>query len=85
MNYRSFEDRKRTLEEIKFLFFNTLYRWTATFISLLVISYHDFLVPFALARCVFFFFFFCILLVYMGAPYTFNDILITYKKKLFGA
>jgi len=56
MNYRSFEDRKRTLEEIKFLFFNTLYRWTATFISLLVISYHDFLVPFALARCVFFFF-----------------------------
>jgi hypothetical protein len=57
MNYRSFEDRKRTLEEIKFLFFNTLYRWTATFISLLVISYHDFLVPFALARCVFFFFF----------------------------
>jgi hypothetical protein len=28
MNDRSFEDHKRTLEEIKFLFFNTLYLWT---------------------------------------------------------
>jgi len=31
INDRSFEDRKRTLEEIKFLFFNTVYLWTAFF------------------------------------------------------
>jgi hypothetical protein len=66
MNYRSFEDRKRTLEEIKFLFFNTLYRWTATFISLLVISYIFFLVPFGLGCCFFFFFFFVYFLCTWG-------------------
>jgi hypothetical protein len=43
MNYRSFEDCERTLEEIKSLFFNTLYIWIAVFVSSLVISYHDFL------------------------------------------
>jgi hypothetical protein len=47
MNDRSFEDRGKTLEEIKSLFFNTLYLWTADFVSALVISYHDFLVLFA--------------------------------------
>jgi hypothetical protein len=46
MNYRSFEDCERTLEEIKSLFFNTLYIWIAVFVSSLVISYHDFLVLF---------------------------------------
>jgi hypothetical protein len=46
-NDRSFDDRERTLEEIKSLFFNTKYLWTAAFISPLGISYHDFLFLFA--------------------------------------
>ena len=46
-NNRSYEDRKRTLHEIIYLFFSTLYPWTATSVSPLVISYHDFLVLFA--------------------------------------
>ena len=33
MNDRSFASRKKTLEEIKFLFFKTLYLWTAAFVS----------------------------------------------------
>jgi hypothetical protein len=41
----------RTLRELwrrlKSLFFNTLYPWTSAFVSLLVISYHNFLVLFA--------------------------------------
>jgi hypothetical protein len=36
-----------TLKEIKSLFFNTLSLWTAASVSLLVISYHDFLIIFA--------------------------------------
>jgi hypothetical protein len=43
-NDKSFENRKKTLEKIKSLFFNTLYLWIFAFVSLLVISYHDFLV-----------------------------------------
>jgi hypothetical protein len=39
---RSFEDRKRILEKIKSLFFNTSHLWTAAFVSPFVISYHDF-------------------------------------------
>jgi hypothetical protein len=46
MNDRSFEDRERSLEEIKSLFFNTLYLWTAAFVYPLMISYHDFLILF---------------------------------------
>jgi hypothetical protein len=38
MNYKSFEERERTLEEIKSLFFNTLYLRTTAFVSPLVIS-----------------------------------------------
>lgn len=38
MNDRNFEDRERALEEIKSLFFNILYLWTADFVSPLVIS-----------------------------------------------
>jgi hypothetical protein len=37
---RSFEDRERTLEEIKSLFFKTLYLWTIAYV------YSDFLVFF---------------------------------------
>jgi hypothetical protein len=48
MNDKSFEDRERTLEEIKkSLFFNTLYIWTTTFVSHSMIIYHDFLFHFA--------------------------------------
>jgi hypothetical protein len=43
MNNMSFEDHERTLEEIKSLFFNTMYLWTIAFVSPLVISYHNFL------------------------------------------
>jgi hypothetical protein len=46
MNDRSFEDCERTLEEIKFLFFNILYFLTTACVSFLVISYYDFLVLF---------------------------------------
>jgi hypothetical protein len=46
----SFEDRERTLEEIKSLFFNTLCLWTTAFISPLVISYYDFLFLFVSTR-----------------------------------
>jgi hypothetical protein len=45
-NDKSFEDWERTLEEIKSLFFKTLYLWTIAYV------YSDFLVFF------FFFFFF---------------------------
>jgi hypothetical protein len=47
MNNICFEDHDRILEEIESLFFNTLYFGTANYVSLLVISYHDFLVLFA--------------------------------------
>jgi len=46
MNNRSFEDRKRTLEKIKSLFFNILYLWTTVYVFPLVISYHDFFIFF---------------------------------------
>jgi hypothetical protein len=50
MNERSLEDRERTLEEIKALFFYTLYLWTTAFVSPLMISYHDFLTLFFLSN-----------------------------------
>jgi hypothetical protein len=46
INDRSFEGHEN-VEEIKSLFFNILYLWTPAFVSLLVISYNDFLVLFA--------------------------------------
>ena len=46
MNDRSFKDHERTLEGIKFLFFNALYLCIAAYFSHLMISYHDFLVLF---------------------------------------
>jgi hypothetical protein len=48
MNDRNFEDRERSLEEILSLFYDTLYLWTAAFVSPLSLSYSDFLVRFAL-------------------------------------
>jgi hypothetical protein len=41
---RSFKECERILEEIKSLFFNTLFLWTTTYVSPLMISYHDFLI-----------------------------------------
>jgi hypothetical protein len=46
MNDKSFEDRERTLEKLKYFFFNTLFLWTAAFISLSVLSFHDLFVLF---------------------------------------
>jgi hypothetical protein len=59
----SFEDHERSLEEIKALFFYTMYLWTVALVSPAVISDRDFLVLF------FFFYlgvFSCILSVYLG-------------------
>jgi hypothetical protein len=47
MNDRCFEDCERTLENIKFLLFNTLYFCTTAYVSSLVINYNDFVVLFA--------------------------------------
>ena len=43
MNDRCFEDHKRSLEKLKSLVFNTIYLWTAAYVSPLVVSYHDIL------------------------------------------
>jgi hypothetical protein len=87
----SFEDHERSLEEIKALFFYTMYLWTVALVSPAVISDCDFLVLF------FFFYlgvFSCILSVYLGwcflmytfciprVPYSFNDISITCQKNI---
>jgi len=58
INDISFEDRERTLEEIKTLFFYTMYLWTVAFVSPLVINYHDLLVLFSHSSLSFFFFLF---------------------------
>jgi hypothetical protein len=50
MNDRCFEDCERILKEIKSFFFikkNTLYLWTAVYVSCLTISFSDFLFLFA--------------------------------------
>jgi len=47
MNDISFENCEKTLEEIKSIFFKTLYLKTITFVSPLTVSYHDFLILFA--------------------------------------
>ena len=43
MNDIIFEDHEKSLEDIKSLFFKSLYLWTTALVSTLVISYHDFL------------------------------------------
>jgi hypothetical protein len=61
MNYRTFEDRERSLGELLSLFFDTLYLWTAAFLLfcrlIIVISLF---VLFFLIKC-FFLNTFCIL------------------------
>jgi hypothetical protein len=73
MNDRSFEDHKRTLEEIKYLFFNTLNLWTVAYVSSVVISYHDLFILSLIVRWLVLYTFYV-----HGASYTFNDILIAY-------
>jgi len=48
MNNRSFEDLERSLEDIIYSFFHTLFLWIAAFVSHLSISYDNFLVCFYL-------------------------------------
>jgi hypothetical protein len=71
MNDISFEDRERTLEDIKSLFFKTLYLWKTTYVS---ISYSDLLVLFAPLAWCFLFYTSCVL----RAPCAFNDVSINY-------
>jgi hypothetical protein len=52
----------------------------AAFISPLVLNYHDFLALFSPSSLLGAFS--CILLMYLGAPYGFNDIWIPLKKKV---
>jgi hypothetical protein len=49
INNTSFEDLKRTLEDILSSFFHTLYIWTTTYVSPLWTSYDDFLLRFSLS------------------------------------
>jgi hypothetical protein len=62
-SYRSFKDRERTVVELKYFFFNTLYFCTIAFVFPNLLSFHDysFFFFFLLLRC-----FSCILLVYLG-------------------
>jgi hypothetical protein len=78
-NDRNFKDRERSLEEILSLFYDTLYLWTVAFVSPLSLSYSDFLfVLLFLVGCSF-----CILSMYLGASYAFNEIsLLLIKKEL---
>ena len=46
-NNRNFEDLERSLEDILSSFLHTLYLWTAAYLSLLLISYADFLARFS--------------------------------------
>jgi hypothetical protein len=54
MNNRNFEDKERAMGEIFLcsLFFDTLYLWTAAYVSPLSISFSDFLVRFNFALLV---------------------------------
>jgi hypothetical protein len=49
MNDRNFEDSERSMGDIISLFFETLYLWTAAYVSPLLISYSDFLLRFTLS------------------------------------
>jgi hypothetical protein len=76
-NDRHFEDKERTIEELIFFFFHSLFSWTTAFLASLVISFNDFFVFF------FFFFFLDVFLLYFLCTSLrfalFNDISLTYK------
>jgi hypothetical protein len=71
INNINFEDNERSMEDIISMFFETLYLWTATYVSPLSISFSDFLSSFCsfYLACSF-----CILSVYLGALHAFNEI-----------
>jgi hypothetical protein len=46
-NDRQFEDKERSMEELLYFFFSSLYSWTAAFLAPSGISYNDFLVLFS--------------------------------------
>jgi hypothetical protein len=74
-NDRCFEDDERTLEELKALFFNNFYFWTAAYVFPLVIN----LSCFSFSFCPYYLGGFSyILLVYLGVPYAFNGISINF-------
>ena len=49
------------MEELKSFFLNTIYLWTAAYISPLVLSCHDFLILFSSSSYVFSFVYSCVL------------------------
>jgi hypothetical protein len=49
MNDRNFEDMERTMGDVIFTFFETLYLWMTAYMSHLSISFSDFLFLFALS------------------------------------
>jgi hypothetical protein len=49
MIYRYLEYRQRSLGEILFFFYKTLYLWMTVYVPLLLISYSDFFVRFTFA------------------------------------
>jgi hypothetical protein len=57
--FRCFEDLESCMEDILVSFFHTLYLWTMAFLSPLLISFADFLVP-----CIFFLFLVMCFLLY---------------------
>jgi hypothetical protein len=77
-NYRSFENRKRTVVQLKALFFNTLYQRTAALVAFILLAFVIFLILFLfLVRC-----FSCILPMYLGCTFAlFNEIYSFIKKR----
>jgi hypothetical protein len=49
-NDRQFEDKERSIEELMYFFFFSLYSWTAAFLAPSGISYNDFLVSFSSSK-----------------------------------
>jgi hypothetical protein len=46
-NDRQFEDKERTIEDLIFFFFHSLYSWLAAFLAPLAFSFNDFFVLFS--------------------------------------
>jgi hypothetical protein len=46
-NDRQFDDKEKTIEELITFFFFSLHSWTVAFLTLLVISFNDFLILFS--------------------------------------
>jgi hypothetical protein len=57
-NLKCFKDQENSIENILDSFFHTLYLWTVAFLSLVSISYSDFLIRFSFSCKVFLFVYF---------------------------